>query len=365
MSIPITETNPAPGSSPAAETNPVAPASPREEAPVVGTKSRKSGIFAVGVVLSLALLGIAGFLLMRKPPLVVQGEVDATEIKLAPKVVGRVQALYVRKGDRVKKGQELVSLESRDLQAKLEQARAAVELAKAEHIKTIRGSRVEDICAQSNLWVKAKSVTEQAERTLSRFRKLRATDAVSVQQLQDSERDWEVAQSSERAAKASLDLAVAGFREEDQLAAAAKHQQASKTVEELEALVAELKLSSPIEGEVQDRIVEKGELVSPGLPVVSVVDLQDVWVTFNLREDLLANIRMGTTFRVRVPALGNKEVPVKVNYIAPKGDFATWRATKATGDFDLKTFEVRAVPAETAEGLRPGMSALVTWGKFN
>ncbi len=314
--------------------------------------------------MSLTLIVIAACLLISKPPLLVQGEVDATEIKLAPKVVGRVQALYVHKGDQVKKGQMLVSLESRDLQAKLEQARASMEMAKDEHAKAIRGSRVEDICAQSNLWLKAKSVTEQAERTVDRFRKLQATDAVSLQQLQDSQRDWEVAQSSERAAKASFDLAVAGFREEDKLAAAARQEQASKTVEELEALVAELKISSPIDGEVQDRIVEEGELVSPGFPVVSIVNLQDVWVTFNLREDLLANIRMGSTFHVRVPALGNKEISVKVNYIAPKGDFATWRATKATGDFDLKTFEVRAVPTEATEGLRPGMSVLATWGKL-
>ncbi len=363
MNIPVTEMNPAPASSPGAEVNPVVP--PRAEAPVVGTKSGKPGLFAVGVAFSLVLIGIAGFLLMRKPPLVVQGEVDATEIKLAPKVVGRVQALQVHKGDQVKKGQMLALLESQDLQAKLEQARAAMELAKEEHIKAIRGSRVEDICAQSNLWVKAKSVTEQAERTVNRFRKLQATDAVSLQQLQDSERDWEVAHSSERAARAGFDLAVAGSREEDKLAAAARYKQMSKTVEELEALVAELKLTSPIAGEVQDRIVEEGELVSPGLPVVSIVNLQDVWVTFNLREDLLANIRMGSTFRVRVPALGNKELPIKVNYIAAKGDFATWRATKATGDFDLKTFEVRAVPAEPTEGLRPGMSALAVWGHFN
>jgi HlyD family secretion protein len=330
---------------------------------MIRVRRHKAGPLIMGAFLTLTLTGIAACLLLSKPPLLVQGEVDATEIKLAPKVVGRVQALSVHKGDQVKKSQMLVLLESRDLQAKLEQARAAMALAKEEHAKMIRGSRVEDICAQSNLWVKAKAVTEQAERTATRLRKLQATDAISLQQVQDADRDWEVAQSSERAAKATFDLAVAGFREEDTLAAAAKLEQASAAVEELEALVAELKLTSPIEGELQDRIVEEGELVSPGLPVVSIVNLQDVWMTFNLREDLLANIRMGSIFRVRVPALGNKEIPVKVNYIAPKGDFATWRATKATGDFDLKTFEVRAVPTEATEGLRPGMSVLATWGK--
>jgi HlyD family secretion protein len=283
---------------------------------------------------------------------------------VVPKVVGRVQALHVRNGDKVRKGQLLVSLENQDLQARLEQARAAMELAK-EHNRIVQAVCVENICAQSNWWVTAKAVAEHAEQTVNRSRALQAAEVISLQELQDSQRDLDRARSSERAAKASFDLAVTVLGNQGKLADAGNLEQATRTLAELDALVAELALTSPMEGEVQGRIVGQGELATLDLPVVSIVDTQDVWMTFNLPEDLLSNIRMGTTFRVRVPALGNEEVSVKVNYISPNGGFATKRAAKGTRGPDLRTFEVRAVPAQGTEGLRAGMSALLTWQNFN
>ncbi len=314
----------------------------------------------VAALIGGALVILALWFFLSPPALLVQGEVDATEVKLAPKVVGRVQELYVHKGDAVKKGQVLVKLESLDLQAKLAQAKADLDRTKQELDKVNRGSREEEIRAASNNWAKARSQAEQAERDFNRFKALREQEAVSQQKLEDAERDWKVARDSERALKAVLDQAEAGYREEDKRAAAAQYRAAEEHVAELQALVGELTLVAPINGEVVDRIVEPGELVSPGFPILSLVDLNDVWVTFNLREDLLAKVRMGGIFTARIPALGNKDVKVKVNYISARGDFATWRATRASGDFDLKTFEVRGVPIESLEGLRPGMSALVT-----
>jgi len=317
------------------------------------------------VCLFFLIIGSSWYIISHKTPLIIQGECDATEIKIASKVVGRIQTIPVHKGDQVTKGQLLVQLESQDLLAKLEQARAVMQLSKEEYNKLQNGFRNEDILVQSNLWIKAKSVLEQTGRTVKRWSSLQATDAISLQQLQDAERDLYVAQSTERAAKASFDQAVTGYRDEDKKVAAARCEQANQSVKELEALVMELKLSTPISGEVQDRIVEPGELVSAGFPVISIVDLKDIWVTFNLREDLLASIRMGSIINVRIPALGNREIPLKVNYISPRGDFAAWRATKATGDFDLKTFEIRAIPTGFIEGLRPGMTALATWKRTN
>jgi HlyD family secretion protein len=331
------------------------------------TKPLKRGVnvalLAIAALSVFVPLGMAAWS-AHKPALVVQGEVQATEIKVVPKVVGRVQALHVCKGDKVRKGQLLVSLEDQDLQANLEQARAEMELAK-EHNRIVRAACVEDICALSNWWVKAKAVAEHAEQTVNRSRTLHAAKVSSLQELQDSERNLDWARSSERAAKASFDLAVAVFGNEGKLAAAANHEQATRTLAELEALVAELALTSPIDGEVQGRIVGQGELVTPDLPVVSIVDPQDVWVRFNLPEDLLSNIRLGTTLRVRVPALGNQEVPVKVNYISANGGFVTRRAAKGNGGSDLRTFVVRAVPVQVTAGLRSGMSALLTWRNFN
>jgi len=298
----------------------------------------------------------------HKPVLVIQGEVQATEVNVVPMVMGRVQALHVREGDRVRKGQLLVSLENPELQARLEQARAAMELAK-EHNKILQAACVEYICAQSNLWRQAKAAAEHAEQTADRSRAFHAAKVISLQELQDLERDLEGARSSERAARASSDLARALFGNEGQLAAAASLQQATQRVAELDALVAELTLTSPIDGEVQSQIVEHGELANPGMPVMTIVDPQDLWVRFNVPEDALSKIRMGTTLRARVPALGNQEVPVKVNYISPNRHFVSSRAANGTGDFDARTFEVRAVPSQVAEGLRPGMSALLTWQK--
>jgi HlyD family secretion protein len=239
-----------------------------------------------------------------------------------------------------------------------------MELAK-EHNRIVQAVCVENICAQSNWWVTAKAVAEHAEQTVNRSRALQAAEVISLQELQDSQRDLDRARSSERAAKASFDLAVTVLGNQGKLADAGNLEQATRTLAELDALVAELALTSPIEGEVQGRIVGQGELATLDLPVVSIVDTQDVWITFNLPEDLLSNIRMGTTFRVRVPALGNEEVSVKVNYISPNGGFATKRAAKGTRGPDLRTFEVRAVPAQGTEGLRAGMSALLTWQNFN
>jgi len=326
-------------------------------------KPLKRGVKAAAIVIA----AISVFVLLRaparsahKPASVVQGEVQASEIKVVPKVAGRVQALHVRQGDKVQKGQLLVALENQDLQAKLEQARAAVELAK-EHHRIVQAACVEDICAQSNWWVNAKAFAERAEKTVNRSRALQAAKVISLQELQDSERDLDWARSAERAAKASFDLAVAVFGNEGKLVVAGNLEQATRTLAELEALVGELAITSPIDGEVQGRIVGQGEMATVDLPVVSIVDPQGVWVSFHLPEDLLSNIRMGTTFRVRVPDLGNEEVPVTVNYISPNVGLAA----KGARGLDLRIFEVRAIPAQATQGLRSGMSAVLTWRDFN
>lgn len=152
-----------------------------------------------------------------------------------------------------------------------------------------------------------------------------------------------------------------GTRSEDKDAAKSLVDRAEGTISEVESYLNETSIYAPIDGEVADIIAESGELVNAGYPVVTIVNLEDCWVTFNLREDLLAAIRMGSTFNAKFPALNNKIVELKVTYIHPLGNFATWNATKTSGDFDMKTFEVHARPVEKIEGLRPGMSALVNW----
>jgi len=325
--------------------------------------SFKRDVKAAWLLIAAVTLGVAACS-VHKPARVVQGEVQAAEIKVVPKVVGRVRALHVCPGDKVRKGQLLVSLEDRDLQAKLEQARVAMELAKA-YDERVRAAGVEHICAQSNWWMSTKAVAERAEQNVTRSRALKAAEVISPQELRDLERDLDWAQSSERAAKASFNLAVALFSDKGKLAAASNHEQATQTVAELEALIAELAITSPVDGEVQGGMPREGELVTLGIPAAKIVDPQNLWVRFNVPEDLRSNIRMGSTLRVRVPALGNQEVPVKVSYISPDEGFAARQAANGTRGFDHSTFQVRAVPVQVTEGLRSGMSALLTCGKFN
>ena len=314
------------------------------------------------VALSIALLGVTAGWLGQKPPVLVTGEVEATNIKMVPQVASKIQGWHVRQGEKVREGQLLVSLENQDVQTRLGQDCAAT-TSTNELKQAVRDSCVEDISMQSNCWVKAKAVAEHAEQTVDRSRELQAAGVMSLEELKARERDLDLARSSEQSARANFDLAVTLCGEVERLAAAAEH--ADQAIVELQSLVAELSLTNRIDGEVQRQPAEEGEWVTPGSTVVSVVDLQDVWVRFNVPEGSLANISIGTTFYVRVPSLGNQEIPIRVNYIAPTDSRTPSQHLKKTGDFALKNFEVRAVPVHVTAGLRPGMSVLADWSKFN
>lgn len=314
------------------------------------------------VVAGLAVVGTAACLLGMNPaPLVVQGEVGATRIDVASKVPGRVAEVLVARGEQVAKGQPLFVIDSPEVRARVRQARAAVEGANAQLTKANRGAREEEVRAARNLWSKAEAGLDLARKTYARVDRLYADGILPAQKRDEAFAQMEAARQSAAAARAAYEMAEKGAREEDKESALALVGRASGALAEVEAYEAETRLEAPRAAEVSDIVVDPGELAATGCPVVTLVDLSDVWVTFNLREDLLAKIRMGSTLRARIPALGDREVALKVNHIAALGEFATWHATKATGDFDMKTFEVRAVPFETVDGLRPGMSAVVSW----
>lgn len=314
------------------------------------------------VLVGLAVVGSAASLLGMKPaPLLVQGEVDATRIDVASKVAGRVSEVLVIRGQRVAKGQPLFVIDSPEVRAKIRQAQAAVDGANAQLDKANRGARVEEVQAARNLWNKAEAGLELAKKTHARVRALNADGILPAQKLDEAVAQLEAARQSAEAARAAYEMAERGAREEDKATARAMVGKASGALDEVAAWEVETHLPAPRAAEVSDIVVDPGELAAPGCPVVTLVDLSDVWVTFNLREDLLAHIRMGSTLKARIPALGNREVLLTVNHIAALGAFATWHATKATGDFDMKTFEVRAVPSTAVAGLRPGMSAVVSW----
>ncbi|MGC8864312.1 MAG: HlyD family secretion protein [Bacteroidales bacterium] len=326
---------------------------------------RKSGIIpaALGLVIVVLFFIYSVWILAMPKPFEVQGEADATQVKVASKLTGRIDSIAVRKGDKVEKGQLLFIIHSPEVEAKLEQARAALEAAEAQNKKAVTGAQREDIEAARNSWLKAEAAAELAEKTFHRVEKLYQDGVVPAQKRDEAETQYKVARETAQAAKALYDKAVNGTRVEDKETARAMVHKASAAINEVEAYLTETRIYAPIAGEVANIIAEKGEIVTAGYPVITIADLNDAWISFNLREDLLADIQKGSTLKAHIPALGNREVPLIVTYINALGNFATWNATKTSGDFDLKTFEVHARPAEKIEGLRPGMSALVDWNQ--
>ena len=325
----------------------------------------KKGILltVTGVCLLLALIIYSAIVICRPKPIEVQGEVDATQVRVASKVVGRLDSLFVHKGDAVHKGTLLFVLSSPDIHARLDQANAALQGAMAQNLKAITGAEKEDIAAAYNMFQKAQAAYDLARKTNVRIQNLCREGVFPAQKRDESEAQLKAALETENAARETWTKAKNGTRIEDKESAKAMVDRAEGAISEVKSYLDETRITAPFEGEISDIIAEPGELVSAGYPVVTIVDLRDCWITFNLREDLLASVRMGSEFDARFPALGNREVKLKITYIHPLGNFATWNATKTSGDFDMKTFEVHARPVTAIEGLRPGMSALVNWRK--
>ncbi|MEI6884813.1 MAG: efflux RND transporter periplasmic adaptor subunit [Bacteroidota bacterium] len=316
---------------------------------------------SVGIGLLVLLLVYSVIVINRPRPVEVQGEVDATQVRVASKIVGRLDSLPVHKGDAVKKGDLLFILKSPEIEARLQQANAALQGAVALNDKATTGAESEDIEAARNMYLKAVAASDLAQKTFDRINNLYKDGVVPAQKKDEAETQLKAAIETANAARETWNKAKKGTRIEDREAARAMVSKAFGAKSEVESYLSETSITSPIDGEVSDIIAESGELVSAGYPVVTIINLKDCWVTFNLREDLLSSIRMGSVFSGKIPALGNKEIRLKVTYMHPMGNFATWNATKTSGDFDMKTFEVHAKPEGQVDGLRPGMSVLVDW----
>ena len=319
--------------------------------------NHKLAVF-IGVVALIVLIVIFGILFWRPQPEIIQGQAEATEVRISGKVPGRIGKFRAAEGDRVRKGDTLVILDSPEVQAKFEQARAAEEAARALSEKAEKGSRSEQIAMAYQSWQKALAALEIARKSYDRVKTLFKNGVVSAQKRDEAEANYKAAVATERAAHSQYELAENGARQEDKMGAEAQVNRAKGAVAEVESYMHETFLVSPIDGEVSERYPKVGELVGTGAPIMDVMDLNDMWVTFNIREDLLAGIRMGDVFTAIVPALGNQEIELKVTYMKDRGSYAAWRATKTTGQFDARTFEVKAVPTRKIEGLRPGMSVL-------
>lgn len=314
-------------------------------------------LLAIVVIAALALVALQRW--AAKPTTqYVQGQVEVRRIMVATKIPGRLQSILVREGDRVAKGQELASLSSPEIEAKKQQAMGAVQAAEAQYAKARKGARSEEIRAAKAAFDRASEAAQLAQTTYTRVQKLFDDGVVPIQKRDEAQTQMKTAQSAAEAARAQYEQAMSGAREEDKAATEGLYMQAKGGKAEVQAYLDETRLYSPIDGEITMKASEDGEIVAAGMPILAVSDLSDAWAVFNIREDMLPGMTVGTKIKVQIPAL-RREAELVVYYIAPMGDFATWRSSKESGGFDLKTFEVRARPSQPIENLRPGMSVLL------
>jgi HlyD family secretion protein len=331
-----------------------------QTAPAAPQKPSKAAAFIVVTSIA-AIAGLSLWYVALPQPLLVQGEADATRIDIAARVDGRVGERPVSRGDNVTPGQLLVQIDNPQLLTKLQEALAAKAVAAADLARIEVGTRKEVVAARKAAVANGDADVKLAQKTYDRIKQLSAHEFASMQKLDEATATLERAQRGAEQARLAYDEAVAGFTPEEHGVARASVAKTDAAIATLQAQVAELGVKAPIVGQVYQIGAEQGEYVSPGVPLMSLVDLGDVWLRFDLREDLVKGLKVGDRFAVRIPALGDKQVTVEVKTIATRGEYSGWRATRATGDFDLRTFEVRAYPVEKLAELRPGMSAYANW----
>jgi len=327
---------------------------------------KHSGMLVAFLTLLLVIAGVSlvGWAVIKPGPIMLQGQAEANEVRVSGKIPGRIDKFLVSEGRTVKKGDTLVLLNSPELNAKLMQANSAEDAAKAQNQKANKGARAEQIAGAYELWQKAEVGVKLAEKTYNRVQNMFTEGLVSAQKRDEADANFQAAVATSKAAKSQYDMAINGAETEDKLAALAMVNRAKGAVSEVESYISETILVSPIDGEVSDIFPKQGELIGSGAPIMNIVDLNDVWVVFNIREDLLPKMILGKEFEATVPALGNKTIKLKVNYIKSMASYATFKATKTNGGFDVKSFEVRAKPISIIEGLRPGMSLMLDYGKM-
>ena len=314
----------------------------------------------VGVVIA-AVATLSIYYLVRGQPLLVQGEVDATRFDIAARVDGRVGEIPVLRGQDVAANAVLVRIDNPETIAKHEQAVAAKVVADAQLANINVGTRPEVIAARKAALERAQAALVLAQKTYERVRQLAEQGNAPQARLDQVMDSLHAAERAVDQANSSYEQAVNGYTREERQIAVANVDKALADIKAVQSIVDQMVVYAPVASQVYQRNVEPGEYVSPGVPLVTLIDLSDLWIHFDLREDLVKTLKVGDRFDVRIPALGDRQVTVEVKLIATKGEYASWRATRATGDFDLRTFSIRAYPVEKVPELRPGMSAYLDW----
>jgi len=316
-----------------------------------------SKVFVIGLV-AIVVISLIGIFTMSGDHVVLQGQIEATEIRISGKLPGRVDTFFVAEGQSVKRGDTLVGINSPEAYAKLKQASAMENVAKFQNEKIDEGSRLQIIRTAEEVWNKSKTDLQLAKTTYQRIQALYKDSVVSTQRYDEADALYKVAIAAERAAHQQYLLVKEGAQKQDKESARSLVDAAQGTVNEVQSVLQDAWLTAPMSGEIATIYVQCGELVGTGTPIMNLVVLQDCHVVLNVREDYLSYFEMGKDFVGKVPAIGNQEVVFRVNYISPLGSFATWKSTDSSS-YDMRTFEIHALPMESVDGLRPGMSVLV------
>ncbi|MBR3625930.1 MAG: biotin/lipoyl-binding protein [Bacteroidaceae bacterium] len=326
----------------------------------MSAKSQHTNILLAvfGLIAVVAIVAGIGFLALGRAPEIIQGQVEVTEYRVSSKVPGRILEIRVKEGDRVRKGDTLAILEAPDILAKQQQAEAVESAASALNDQARNGARQEQIQGAYQLWQQAKAGLEIAEKSYNRVKRLFDEGVVSAQKADEALAQYKALQAQEEAAKSQYDMAVNGARQEEKRAAQAQLNQAKGVVSEVNSYIDETVQIAQMDGEVSEIYPKLGELVGTGSPIMTIALTDDIWGTFNVREDLLKGMKIGDTFKAYVPAF-DQDIEMQIYSMKDEGSYAVWKATKANGQYDLKTFEVKARPTQTLEGLRAGMSLIV------
>jgi HlyD family secretion protein len=314
----------------------------------------------VGIIAAVV-VALSVFYLLRPEPLLVQGEVDATRLDIAARVDGRVKQIPVERGQNVPAGAVLVQIDNPETLAKHEQMRAAKAVAEAQLANVLAGTRAEAVAARKAEMDRAQAALVLAQKTFDRTHILTEQGNAPQARL---DQVTDALHESERGvdqAKSAYDQAVNGYTKEERAITRANVEKAIADIQSVQSIIDQLVVYAPLASQIYQRNVEPGEYVSPGVPLITLIDLADVWIHFDLREDLVKSLKIGDRFDVRIPALDDRRVTVEVKLVATKGEYASWRATRASGDFDLRTFSIRAYPVQPVSELRPGMSAYLDW----
>lgn len=320
------------------------------------TINKNKLIIGIPIVITIIAISFLLYKTFQKQEIILTGIVEASEIDVASKIPGRIDTILVNESDEVKKGEVLAILESKEMNAKLEQAKGMMNAAKAKMEMAKNGARIEEKEATKKLYNQAKSQYDYVLKTYERFKKLYADKVISSQEMDEMEFKYQAAKDQMDAAKAKLDMVLNGARSEEIYATEALFHQAENGYKEALAYYEELKLKSPVDGQVYKKISDEGEIINSGYPIFTILKKDGSYVVLQVKEDLMKYFYLNKIFKGFIPALNNNSFDFKVVYISPMADFATWKPTNQKGDFDLKTFEIHLKATSNIQNLRPGMT---------